>query len=188
MIYSGNLPNKKYQIIYADPPWPIKWTNSNTISGFKRLEYPTMGIAEMCNLDVKSLADDGCKCFIWTTNGFLLEALFLMRSWGFQYEKLWTWCKKTGAGGHPRNATEHIVEGTSGFIKTIGMHEKATNNWFIAQRGKHSVKPEEPRKMIERFYPNSKKIELFARQNTEGWDVWGNELVADQPLLQAVNQ
>jgi N6-adenosine-specific RNA methylase IME4 len=138
-----------------------------------------MGIAEMCNLDVQSIAEDGCKCFMWTTNGFLLEALFLMRSWGFQYEKLWVWCKKTGAGGHPRNATEYIVEGTSGFIKTIGSHEKATNNWFIAQRGKHSVKPEEPRKMIEKFYPNCSKIELFARTKTTGWDVWGNEVESD---------
>ena len=71
------------------------------------------------------------------------------------------------------------MEGTSGFIKTIGMHEKATNNWFIAQRGKHSVKPEEPRKMIERFYPNSKKIELFAREKVDGWDSWGNEVEND---------
>lgn len=174
--------NKKYQIIYADPPWPIKWINSNTKSGFKKLQYPTMGIAEMCNLNVKNIMDDGCKCFIWTTNGFLFEALFLLRSWGFQYNKLWTWCKKTGAGGHPRNATEHIVEGVAGFIKTIGIHEKATNNWFIATKGKHSKKPEEARKMIERFYPNTRKIELFARKKTKGWDVWGNEVESDIEL------
>lgn len=172
----------KYQIIYADPPWPIRWINSNTVSGFKRLQYPTMGIAEMCNLSVKEIINDGCKCFIWTTNGFLLEALFLLRSWGFQYDKLWTWCKKTGAGGHPRNATEHIVEGTAGFIKTIGIHEPATNNWFVAKRGKHSEKPEEARKMIEKFYPNAKKIELFARKEMEGWDVWGNEVKSNISL------
>ena len=174
--------NKKYQIIYADPPWPIKWINSNTKSGFKKLSYPTMGIAEMCNLDVKNIMDDGCKCFVWTTNGFLLEALFLIRSWGFQYNKLWTWCKKTGAGGHPRNATEHIVEGTAGFIKTVGMHEKATNNWFIAKRGCHSKKPQIAKEMIERFYPNATKIELFARQRTKGWSAWGLEVESDIKL------
>jgi len=143
-----------------------------------------MGIAEMCNLNVKSIMADGCKCFIWTTNGFLLEALFLIRSWGFQYDKLWTWCKKTGAGGHPRNATEHIVEGTAGFIKTIGMYEKATNNWFIAKKGKHSKKPDEARKMIEHFYPYATKIELFARERIEGWDAWGNEVDSDINLAQ----
>jgi N6-adenosine-specific RNA methylase IME4 len=175
--------NKKYQIIYADPPYPIKWTNSNTVSGFKKLEYPTMGIAEMCHLPIKKIMDDGCKCFVWTTNGFLIETIYMIKQWGFQYDKIWTWCKKTGAGGHPRNATEHIVEGTAGFIKTIGMHESATNNWFIASRGKHSEKPEEPRQMIERFYPNSQKIELFARKKFIGWDAWGNEIENDIDLM-----
>ena len=170
------LPNKKYNIIYVDPPWPIKWINSNTKSGFKRLQYPTMAIAEMCNMDIDRIKADACKCFMWTTNSFLLEGMFLMRAWGFQYDKLWTWCKKTGAGGHPRNATEHIIEGTSGFIKTIGMNEKATNNWFIAKKGIHSKKPNDVYEMIERFYPDSSKIELFARNKREGWDSWGNEI------------
>lgn len=167
---------KKYQIIYADPPWPIKWLNSNTISGFKKLPYQTMPIAEMCNLPIQSIANDGAKCFIWTTNAFLPEGLGLLKAWGFQYEKLWTWCKGTGAGGHPRNATEHIIEGTNGFLKSISPHEKATNNWFIAKRGEHSQKPKIAREMIEKFYPNTTKIELFAREKTEGWDVWGNEI------------
>ena len=174
---------KKYQIIYADPPWPIKWQNSNTVSGFKCLQYPTMPISDMCNLPIQSISDDGCKCFIWTTNYFLPEGLGLLKSWGFQYDKLWTWCKPTGAGGHPRNSTEHIIEGTRGFIKTIGTFGvSATNNWFLSPKGKHSVKPEIARKMIERFYPNSNKIELFARQKTEGWHVWGNEVESDITL------
>ena len=173
---------KKYNIIYADPPWPIRWTNSNTKSGFKKLQYPTMGIAEMCNLPIQKIMADGCKCFVWTTNGFLLEAFHLIRAWGFQYDKLWTWCKKTGAGGHPRNATEHIVEGTAGFIKTIGMHEPATNNWFIAKKGKHSKKPDVAIEMIERFYPNTNKIELFAREKRDGWDAFGNEVESDIQL------
>jgi len=170
------FPNKKYQIILADPPYPIKWINSNTVSGFKRLQYPTMAIAEMCNLPVKDIMAEGCKCFVWTTNSFLIETIFLVRSWGFQYEKLWTWCKKTGAGGHPRNATEHLVEGIAGFIKTIGMEGvPATNNWFIAKRGKHSEKPEIVREMIEKFYPDTSKIELFARKCYPCWDSWGFE-------------
>jgi site-specific DNA-methyltransferase (adenine-specific) len=135
-----------------------------------------MGIAEMCNMPVKELSDDYSKCFVWTTNHFLLEGLFLIRSWGFQYDKLWVWCKKTGAGGHPRTATEYIVEGTRGLIKSIGATEKATNNWFVADRGSHSEKPEEARQMIERFYPNTKKLELFARKQTSGWDVYGNQV------------
>ena len=173
----------KYQIIYADPPWPIRWVNVPTVSGFKGLQYPTMAIAEMCNLPVKDIADDYSKCFVWTTNHFLLEGLFLIRSWGFQFDKLWVWCKKTGAGGHPRTATEYVIEGTRGLIKSISSHENATNNWFIAERGKHSEKPEVVRDMIDRFYPNCTKIELFARHKALGWDCWGNEVQSDVVLI-----
>ncbi len=166
--------NKKYQIIYADPPWPIRWVTVPTKSGFKGLEYPTMAIAEMCNLPVKEISAECSKCFVWTTNHFLLEGLFLIRSWGFQFDKLWVWCKKTGAGGHPRTSTEYVIEGTKGLLKSIGGNNvKATNNWFIASKGKHSVKPEVVRDMIDRFYPNCSKIELFARQKALGWDCLG---------------
>jgi site-specific DNA-methyltransferase (adenine-specific) len=172
---------KKYQIIYADPPWPIKWQGSTSI-GTKPLQYPTMTIGKMCQLPVKKISDDCSKLFMWTTNGFLPEALEVIKFWGFQYDKLWTWCKPTGAGGHPRNATEHLIEASRGALKSIGRHEKPKNNWFIASTCGHSVKPKEMREIIEYCYPNTSKIELFARQKTDGWDVWGNELPNDIEL------
>lgn len=167
--------DKKYDIILADPPWNIRWQGSNSI-GTKPLQYPTMLITELCQLPVKAIANDCSKLFMWTTNGFLPEALGILKFWGFQYDKLWTWCKPTGAGGHPRNATEHLIEASRGALKSIGRHEKAVNNWFEAPTQGHSVKPDIARKLIEYCYPNTTKIELFARQKAVGWDVWGNEL------------
>lgn len=169
---------KKYQIIYADPPWAIKWQGSSSI-GTKPLAYMTMPISEMAQLPVKDILEDCSKGFIWTTNAFIPEALGLLKIWGFQYDKLWTWCKPTGAGGHPRNATEHLIECSRGALPSIGRHKKAVNNWFQAPTRGHSVKPEEARKLIEYCYPNYSKLELFARQKTEGWDVWGNEVESD---------
>jgi len=122
---------KKYQIIYADPPWNIKWRGSTKI-GTKPLSYPTMGITEICELPVKEISDDCSKLFMWTTNQFLPEALGISRFWGFQYEKLWTWCKPTCSGGHPRNATEHILECGRGAVPTLGRHASPKNNWFAA--------------------------------------------------------
>ena len=179
---------KKYQIIYADPPWPIKWIGSSSI-GTKHLDYPTMTITELCAMPVKKIAEDCSKLFMWTTNGFLPEALGLLKFWGFTYDKLWTWCKPTGAGGHPRNATEHLIESSRGALKSIGRHESPMNNWLIASTRGHSVKPEEMRKVIEYCYPDTTKIELFARPispifpKCEGWDVWGNEVDSDIDLL-----
>lgn len=172
---------KKYQIIYADPPWPIKWRGSSSI-GTKPLAYPTMTLMELAQLPVKEIAEDCSKLFMWTTNGFLPEALGLLNFGGFQYDKLWTWCKSTGAGGHPRNATEHLIEASRGSLKSIGRHEKAINNWFEAPTKGHSIKPNKMRQLIEYCYPNTTKIELFAREKTDGWDVWGNEVESDIKL------
>ena len=177
---------KKYQIILADPPWPIRWQGSSSI-GTKPLEYPTMTMVELVNFGekVKAISEDCSKLFMWTTNGFLPEAIGLLKHWGFQYDKLWTWCKRTGAGGHPRNATEHLIEASRGALKSIGRHESPKNNWLIAKKGKHSKKPEEMREVIEYCYPNHSKIELFARRPVEGWDVWGNEVECDIKLNDA---
>ena len=41
---------------------------------------------------------------------------------------------------------------------------------------KHSKKPIVAYEMIEKMFPKSTKIELFARNHREGWDVWGNEV------------
>jgi len=174
--------NKKYQIIYADPCWNIRWQGSGSI-GTKPLQYPTMTMMELSKLPVKDIAEDLSKLFMWTTNGYLPEALGLLKYWGFQYDKLWTWCKPTGAGGHPRNATEHLIEASRGALPSIGRHEKAVNNWFQAPTKGHSVKPEKARELIEYCYPNYTKIELFARRKVEGWDVWGNEVESDIQLI-----
>ena len=170
------LPDKKYNIVLADPPWNIKWQASKAI-GKKPLEYRTMTMMELAKFPVIDIVDDSSKLFLWSTNQFLPEALGLLGFWGFQYNKLWTWCKKTGAGGHPRNATEHIIESTRGEIKSIGRHEKAINNWFIANSGRHSEKPNIVYEIIEYCYPDTEKIELFARNRRNGWDAWGNEIL-----------
>lgn len=169
----GNSRETKYATIVADPPWPISWRGSRAI-GKKPLAYPTLTIAEIVALPVKDIADDASNLYLWTTNQFLHEALGVARAWGFQYRMLWTWCKNNGIGGHPRNATEHILIASRGETPTLGRHEKATLNWLMVPRGKHSEKPDQFMEMIERFSP-APRIELFARRQRLGWDTWGDE-------------
>jgi len=169
------IPHGGYRVIYADPPWPIKWNRSAGIRT-KQLEYMTMPIAEMCQMNVKGMADkDGCTLFMWTTNGFLPEAMALTKVWGFHYEMLYTWCKNNAMGGHPRNATEHMIIATIGTPKRGDRHDAMTLNWGQFQKGRHSEKPDEVRKVIESI-TESPRIELFARSNHDGWDAWGNEV------------
>lgn len=162
-----------YKTIYADPPWPIKWNASGGI-GKKHIDYMTMTIAEICALDVKSIADRDCTLFMWTTNAFLPEALGVVKHWMFHYKMLFTWCKNNGMGGHPRNATEHMIIATRG-EPVNDRHQSATLNWLERPRTIHSEKPHEIRQIIERCSPGP-RVELFARQKFEGWDTWGNQI------------
>ena len=59
---------------------------------------------------------------------------------------------------------------------------KVVNNiqgLVIEERTKHSKKPIEVKKRIEQLFGNIPKIELFAREKSYGWDVWGNEVESD---------
>jgi N6-adenosine-specific RNA methylase IME4 len=39
--------------------------------------------------------------------------------------------------------------------------------------------------MIEKLWPNTSKLEMFARKPREGWDSWGNEVEAAAPPVVA---
>jgi len=164
----------KYRTIYADPPWPIKWAHSAGIRT-RHLDYQTMPIAEICALDVKSIAEDDCNLFLWTTNQFLPEALWVVRHWGFNYEMLFTWCKNNGMGSHPRNATEHMVIATRGTLSRGSRNDPMILNWLNHPIGAHSEKPQPIIDIIEKISP-APRLEMFARQYRLGWDVWGNQV------------
>ena len=167
---------KKYKTILADPPWPIKWNASKAI-GKRHLNYMVMPIGEICALDVKSIADNDCTLFLWTTNYFLSEALSVVKHWRFHYKMLFTWCKNNGMGGRPRNATEHMIIAIRGEPKG-NKHASMILNWLESPRLKHSQKPEVFRDIIERISP-APRLEMFARDKSLGWDVWGNEVNSD---------
>lgn len=174
------MEKKKYKVILADPPWPIKWGGGTV--GLKNLSYNTMTIAEIAEMPIKEITDHDCMLYMWTTNAFLPEALGIVRIWGFEYKGLWTWCKNNGMGGHPRNATEQLIIAQKGNIKSIGRHEKATLNWFEHPRLKHSEKPEYFRQKIKDFTPEP-RLELFARTKTDGFDAFGNQINSDVFIL-----
>jgi N6-adenosine-specific RNA methylase IME4 len=198
MIYHGDLPDKKYQIIYADPPWPYRQFSTtkgiNPKFGSVLSQYQTMTIEEIKTLGVGNVADKKCVLFMWATMPNLNVAFDVIKAWGFIYKTCaYTWVKLNPLGvgiysgmGHWTNGNAELcLLATKGeWPKRVVKNSKQIQMW---PRGKHSAKPPEIRQEITRFMGNIPRIELFARQETEGWDCWGNELVADTPLLQAVN-
>lgn len=170
------LPEEKYQVIYADPPWEVKAGPGWGEGGESRdLEYPTMTLEEIKNLGVKELAADDAHLYLWTINKYIQESYDVARAWGFEPVCLLTWVKPPhgiGLGGTFVQTTEHLLFCRKG---TLEAKKRIDTTWFAYPRGRHSEKPKEIRKMIEEVSPG-KKIELFAREKSEGWDVWGNEV------------
>ena len=171
---------KKYRTILADPPWKLQsmsrtaWKVNSPLSD----KYPVMDLKQIKNLSVQLLADDDCSLFLWCTHSTLGKALEVMRCWGFKYHCVITWDKKSGFslwGFHRR--TEMLLYGWIGKIN-INQKGKYIPTIVTETKTKHSSKPEIIYQLLE---SNTRKprIELFAREKHEGWDVWGNEVESD---------
>jgi N6-adenosine-specific RNA methylase IME4 len=181
---------KKYQIIYADPPWSI----GNPVPP-KRLgkevkdHYGVMTPEVIKSLPVQNIAEDNCMLFIWVTFPNLPLGLEVINSWGFKYKTLgFSWIKTNpkngklffGIGYYTKSNCEVCLIGVKG--KAIKASDSVSSA-LIAPRGSHSSKPNEVRDRIVQFVGDVPRIELFARTKTPGWDVWGNEVESDIDLL-----
>ena len=184
---NNNLPNKKYRIISADPPWSFSSKELQKYNGvrFTSMDkhYPTQSKDWIKNLPVKDIAEDESALFIWTTDAHIKQAIETIESWGFKYVTVaFVWEKKTATGKTVANLGawtmknyEICLLGTRGAM----LKHKKVNNIYQkveALRTKHSKKPNEVRNNIEKLFGKQTRIELFAREKTEGWDVWGNEV------------
>lgn len=183
---------KKYQIIYADPPWQYK---ENWGNGSNEHSYPTMTIKKIKELGVKNIISDNAHLYLWVTNPFIKQGLEICKAWGFEYKTLITWVKtyndgtpEMGMGYYFRGCTEHLIFGVRGKKKILN---KTTKNMFmVCNPRKHSQKPPEVRDFIVKCSGDVPRIELFARKtnqlfeelNWKGWDVWGNEVKSDIKL------
>ncbi len=172
---------KKYQIIYADPPWPISTFRTNTDGQYGFNVYKTMSVKGICRLPVRDITTNDAVIFIWATNTFLPDAIRVMSDWGFKYHCAITWDKRGGItmrGFH--RVTEFLLFGYNGKFPDIGSGSPI-KTLVSERRTGHSIKPKLFRDLISRKF-SGRKIELFARQKVDGWDCWGNEVESDIEL------
>ncbi len=175
---------KKYQIIYADPPWRYKFAN-----GYKRAienHYPTMALEEIKNLNVP--CEKEAMLFLWATAPKLDDALQVVTAWGFTYTSHLIWDKELmGCGNWVRIQHELLLFGRKGKLHCPPIPERI-RSIYKEKRTKHSKKPQFLRDWIGRCYPEYTKLEMFARNDMPllgkipGWDVWGNEVNSDIEL------
>ena len=198
--------NKKYQVIYADPPWhyhsknydsllhKIKGgdgTTDNKYDAECAKHYPTLSIDEMKALPIPHIADKNCALFMWTTNAHLQGALDIMQAWGFTYRTIaFNWVKKYPNGNlrvlpgpWTNGGSEICLMGGKGNMKQF-KRDPRVKQCLIQEVSKHSKKPQEIADRIVKLFPEVNRIELFARDAKPGWDVWGNEIENDIQMTQ----
>lgn len=176
--------SRKYQIIYADPPWTYADPKGNDPK-MGGITYPTMTLEEIKNLPIREISEKDCALFLWVTMPMLAEGLQVIEAWGFKYITCaFTWVKLNPKGEGIYSGLGHWTNGNAElclFAKKGHPKRQAKNvkQIVLAPRGKHSAKPEEVRNRIVSLIGDLPRIELFAREKVEGWDIWGNELPND---------
>ena len=174
-----------YQIIYADPPWRY---DQKGVDGAAEKHYPTMSLEDICKLPVGSISAKDSILFLWATFPQLPAALKVISAWGFKYKTVaFDWLKKNrkadswyfGLGFWTRGNAEVCLLATRGHPK-----RKSTKvlHFIISPIEGHSKKPDIARDKIVELAGDVPRIELFARQTTPGWDVWGNEVTSSITL------
>ena len=169
------LPEGKFSVIYADPPWrhdePFDSSHSRGVEN----HYPTMTLEEIFALKVAEICADDCTLYLWATSPKLAECLKVIEAWGFEYRTNFVWVKdKIGLGWHNRNQHELLLVAKRGALPTPDNADRISSV-IAAPRDEHSVKPRLVIDKLTEWYPHVAKIELFARRARPGWARWGAE-------------
>ena len=186
-----------YNIIYADPPWSYTRTIGN--GTIRRTDgqshYPTMSVDSLRQIGyhVQRISRKNSALLLWATLPNLPAALQVMESWGFKYKTCWcTWVKTNKAGDKPffgvgyytRSNAELCLLGVKGRIASFKNlvedevrdgNPNAMSSICIEPPRQHSRKPETVRNNIVTFFGDVPRIELFAREQSPGWCVLGNQ-------------
>lgn len=177
--------DKKYETIYADPPWRFQNRTGKVAPEHKRLNrYETMSLEEIKALPVREITGDKAHLYLWVPNALLPDGLAVMDAWGFEYKGnlIWEKVRKDGypdgrgVGFYFRNVTEILLFGIkkkSAPNRTLAP-ARSQVNLIRSQKREHSRKPDEFIPIIEAC-SQAPRIELFARGDREGWDMWGNQ-------------
>ena len=175
--------DKKYNIIYADPPWKQSRGGKKNVrpnSSGKELPYLTISLEEIENhlKQSTSLTTDDSILFLWTIDKYLFEAQKIAENLGYKLHARMIWNKVTGipSAFTVRYGHEYLLYMYKGkFTPVAKDYRGKLHTVFTEKATKHSKKPIKAYEIIECLYPCCNKLELYARNNRKGWDCWGNE-------------
>ena len=173
-----------YGLIYADPPWKQSKGGKKSVrenSSGKPLDYPTCSLDEIkehLRLATESTTENSIL-FLWTIDKYLFEAQQIAVSLGYKLHARMIWDKVTGipAAFTVRYGHEYLLYMYKGKLTPVAKDERGKIHTVFRERvTKHSKKPDIAYEIIERLYPDLKKLEMYARETRDGWDSFGNEV------------
>lgn len=188
---------KRYDLIYADPPWKQSKGGKKSVrpkSSGGNLEYNVITLMEIkkhLKLATENTGENSIL-FLWTIDKYLFEAQNIAERLGYKLHARMIWNKVTGipAAFTIRYGHEYLLYLYKGKLIPVAKEERGKiHSVFTEQVRKHSQKPEIAYQIIERLYPQTKKLEMYARpisplfNKRQGWDVWGNEVKSDIELI-----
>ena len=171
---------------------------AGSVKGGEVLPYQTMTDEEIMAMPIKDISADDALLFMWVTDNRIPKIKELMAAWGFKYNSLaFIWNKitkcttnqidifnemasekvRTTLTPYTRRSCEYCFLGTKGSaIDLIKDHYVLQYVAWASRSRKHSEKPDEVRKRIVKLCGDIPRVELFAREQKLGWDVWGNQV------------
>jgi N6-adenosine-specific RNA methylase IME4 len=185
------MSNNKYGLIYADPPWNFSSSFKVGIVGKEQqslddYHYPTMKDNQLRTFfseNVSKIADTDAVLVMWTTDAHLPLAIELGTLAGFDYKTVaFIWNKKTVTGKQVCFMSTWTMKGSEIallFTKRTAhkmLKSRKVRQLIEAERREHSRKPDEARTNLEQMFPDTKRIELFARTESPNWDTFGNQV------------
>lgn len=172
---------KKYTVLYVDPPWRFLTYSKKGRKKSADNHYRTMTFPQIVNLPIKNICNDDSVLLLWTTDPFLEKSFEVVNAWGFQYKTMgFVWAKKNkvadsffkGLGYWTRANPEYCLLATRGKPKRKSGN---VDTLVIDRLREHSRKPDQIYNRIEELV-DGPYLELFARTSRPGWDSWGNEV------------
>lgn len=166
---------KTYDIIVCDPPWKFSSNSVDKPGRNAMRHYRCMSDQELIALPMRDVAADPALLLLWTTSPMLVRSLNVVEAWGFKYVSEIVWVKsRIGTGFWVRNRHEKVLVCKRGRFPWPGKAPFA-DSVIEAPTRQHSRKPEALQDQIDAAWPHARKLEMFARRERPGWDVWGNQ-------------
>ncbi len=190
------LPEQKFDIIYADPPWDyggkLQFDKSsksaeeldvsrNIFISSAVFKYPTLKLEQLMQIPICKIAKADCLLFMWTSSPHLVHSIDLGNAWGFEYRTVaFIWDKMNH---NPGKYTLSNCELCPRFQAGTNPQPRGARNiqqLIRSPRRAHSMKPDEVRIAIEKMFPTQDRIELFARIKCKGWTEWGLDVLSQE--------